>query len=631
MESELYNIHRKEIIDRRIGKLDSLFLWISSFSGLGFSIFVVYFKTSPGQYMPVFLLIGYSIVFGYIRGTVFSDSFTERIRGWNYLILGLCIYVPSAIIRFGELHVQTLVPYFPRLVPYFQLSFGIAVPFIYVFLAMRYALPRIYKSFEISYGHVTSKILGRTFLASLCLGCLLYMFGVALYQMKTDFLSLLLYVLFGIVFIAPLISEETIIQTFLKLEKYQRFVGVESVVNEKLRKASLASIVFGIIAFVIQWEFSACLTLSLWILLFFLAFCLPIFGLIFLLFFVYEADRVMINENADKELSENQLNELTKLVSVMNNRINDKSTQPTIREVKKENGKFAGKHFFALAFLAGLAVTFVIGGGLFVSYQYAPSYSFQPNYQGFAVARNYTQNIMPYFLRVRISTPTEQPVLYFRYDFSVAENGSYNFIFLFPFQVAQKISSTKSMNYNSTPYGTAVWLKNRVVDVDVGWKSKYIWGEFYVTNTFQSGTRGDYIFALPFIMGVGGPSDVIDELQRELKVAWHSPDVKVELEFTVPSRLQITQAYPQSFLGPDTLTITGNRTINMVRWNVSWPSQQFTVICRDNKETAYYQSILFLSGIFISIGAGVVVRSVYDAAREKCRLAEQNDWMLRQL
>jgi len=168
-------------------------------------------------------------------------------------------------------------------------------------------------------------------------------------------------------------------------------------------------------------------------------------------------------------------------------------------------------------------------------------------------------------------------------------------------------------------------MKHQVADVDVGWKSDYVWGEFYVTNTFQSGTRGDYIFALPFIMGVGGPSDVIDELQRELEIAWHSGDVGVELDFMVPSHLQITQAYPQSFSGPDTFTITGNRTINMVHWNISWPEQQFTIICRNGKESAYFQSILFLSGIFISIGAGIIVRSVYDAAKESCRPNEQND------
>lgn len=277
--------------------------------------------------------------------------------------------------------------------------------------------------------------------------------------------------------------------------------------------------------------------------------------------------------------------------------------------------RITGQHFFVKAFLIGLFVALVIGGGLFCRYQYAPSYSFQPNYHGFGIAHNQTQSYIPYLLIVRVSLLTEKPILYFRYYFSVEENGSYNFIFFFPFAIFQKIGSTESLKFNSTPHGSAVWIRHQVLDVG-SWKSDYIWGEFYVNKTFQSGTRGKYSFALPFVMGVDG-SNVIDQLQHELGLSWQSPAGRVELEFMVPSHLQIIQAYPQSFSGPDTLEIFGNRTVNKVYWNVSWLNQQFTIICRDGQEIAHYQSLLFFSGIFISIGSGLMVRSGYDAIKER--------------
>ena len=286
-------------------------------------------------------------------------------------------------------------------------------------------------------------------------------------------------------------------------------------------------------------------------------------------------------------------------------------------EREKKFSRFIGKHFFTLAFLIGLLITSAIGGGLFLLYRYAPSHSFNPNYRGFAIARNHTQSLIPYTLSVQVFVSSEKPKLYFRYDFAVAENGSYNFILIFPFNVTQMIRSTESMNFNVTPYGTAIWTKRQITDVGIGWRGDYVWGDFYIVNTFQSGTRGDYIFALPFFGGVGGSSDIIDRLQDELNVVWHSPDARVELEFVVPSRFKITQAYPRTFLGPDTLEISGNRTISRVQWSLSWPDQQFTIFCQDKGEIAHYESLLFLSGLFLSVGASIIVRSAYDAAKEK--------------
>lgn len=130
----------------------------------------------------------------------------------------------------------------------------------------------------------------------------------------------------------------------MRLEKYQQFVKVESIINERLRKISLGFIVSGMVAFVIQWEFLAYLTLYLWILSFILALCLPIYGLVFLMFFVNRAYRVRLNDRAEKEFSENQLDELKDLVSKINNgvtnRVEDESGQPTTDRAKKKSSKF---------------------------------------------------------------------------------------------------------------------------------------------------------------------------------------------------------------------------------------------------------------------------------------------------
>jgi len=222
---------------------------------------------------------------------------------------------------------------------------------------------------------------------------------------------------------------------------------------------------------------------------------------------------------------------------------------------------------------------------------------------------------MPYFMVVELFVG-EDITLYFRYDFSVADNGSYNFIFVFPFRITSVIYATEGLRYNATLYGSALWLTHEISDVGIGWKGDHISGRFSIANTFQSGTRGDYFFALPLFGGVGGASDTIDKLQSELRVTWHTPDTRVDLEFVVPSRFKITQAYPLTFSGPDTLEISGNRTINRVRWSVDWPDQQFTIICQNKGEMAYYDSLLFLSGLTLSVGSSIMVRSIYDWSKE---------------
>jgi hypothetical protein len=454
----------------------------------------------------------------------------------------LSFYVPSAIIKFGEPYFQTYLADYPKLTPYLQLLCAFAIPLTYVIINMRLAIPKVYENFSEPRGDVTRRILGRTLFASLYLGCTLYVLALALYEMKTDSLSLILYGLFLLLFVTSLASEEVIIRKLMRVEKKlgqnQQFIRLESIIDEKLRKISLGLIIIGVAAFVIMWQFPAYLTSALYASLFFIAFLFPVLGLVFLMFFVYKGDKAKLDEESRKQLKEKQLHELERLVDEMNVFLARTATSDSeaTKVNHKKNTTSSKRTFFAATLMIGLLITFGAGGGLFLLYQYAPSYSFNPNYRGFAIARNSSLTINPYFMVLRISVLGDMPILYFRYDFAVGENGTYNFIFIFPFRVADEIGSSEGLNVISTEYGSAIWLKHQVVDVQTGWKSQYVWGEYYIENTFQSGSRGDYFFALPLFLGVGGASETLDTLQSELGIVWHSPDVRVELEFIISSR-----------------------------------------------------------------------------------------------
>jgi hypothetical protein len=308
-------------IRERVGKLDSFFLWITSLVSLGFSLFIAYLKMPLAPYIPIFVLIGISISIGYIDGAIFSDSFTDRIRGWNYLLLGLSFYVPAAAVRFGEPYFKTFYTDYPKVSPYFEILLGLIIPIVYVLLNRRVAVPKVYRSFNIDTGEITNRILARTYSASICFGCLLYVLALALYETKMDNLSIALYVLFFILFIDLVISEEVKIRTLRKIEKFQQFVKIESIVDKKLYKISLALLAIGVVAFVILWSFSAFVTFYLLLLFFWLAFIFPILGLIILTLFVYRGERVQLNDESRIRLSETQLAELRSLINKINDHV----------------------------------------------------------------------------------------------------------------------------------------------------------------------------------------------------------------------------------------------------------------------------------------------------------------------
>lgn len=283
----------------------------------------------------------------------------------------------------------------------------------------------------------------------------------------------------------------------------------------------------------------------------------------------------------------------------------------TVKRKLEEWRPWIAKYFYYIFLLMGLLITFL--GGLYPYYLYysAPNYSFEPGFSGFGVARNQT-NILPWMMVVGIGV--DPPDLWFQYFFQCSINGTYNFIFVFPFNVISKISATENMSFRTTSRGSAIWLRYEVNDISVGWASKEIWGYFSIENTFQSGTRGSYTFLLPFGMGIH--PEVYGNLQRELNVPFHTPDTNITLQFGLPGHYKITGTFPPVSAGPNVWITPTNRSIETVEWEFETLRDSVTVQCQDPNEASYYQSLPFISGLGLSIGASIATRTIYDAVKE---------------
>ena len=88
----------KEYLDQRgrMGKLDSLLLYLTSLFGLLFSLIQALGFGIEGVIRLIPLLFSgmfLPIYFGYVRGALMTDSLEERIRGWLYLICGIPFYL----------------------------------------------------------------------------------------------------------------------------------------------------------------------------------------------------------------------------------------------------------------------------------------------------------------------------------------------------------------------------------------------------------------------------------------------------------------------------------------------------------------------------------------------------------
>jgi len=267
--------------------------------------------------------------------------------------------------------------------------------------------------------------------------------------------------------------------------------------------------------------------------------------------------------------------------------------------------------FFIVFIITGIAVS-CFSAYFLVFPSLVPRLStVNPNYSGLGTLVNKT-NVSPYLLVVIASAEPNE--LFFQYYFNCDENGTYNFLLSFPFNMSRKISSqpeNMSFNYSSS-YGTAIWSQY----YSNGTGSRSISGNFEIEDTFRSGSGGYYTFVLPFGFGVNS-QEIFGNLTSELNVTF-APGVRTDLYFNVDSsKYEITQTFPERKGGWLTMP---DRPINWT--GAAWElqeglSQSFIIYCRNPGEIRGGQVFLFLGGVILSIGIQIAIGGGYDLAKER--------------
>ena len=172
----------------------------------------------------------------------------------------------------------------------------------------------------------------------------------------------------------------------------------------------------------------------------------------------------------------------------------------------------------------------------------------------------------------------------------------------------------ENIHFNATPHGSLVWIKLYVDDVFSEPVKRSIEGRFYILNTFQSGTRGSYMFVLPF----RGASyrEVVEDIQRELDIDFHPLEgAEVSLFFSFPKRYKITQTFPPFSAGPTDSPF--DKEIKLVEWNLKRLQDSITIYCQDENEIARYQNYQFFAGLLLGIGIPMATQTIYEAVKER--------------
>ena len=129
MDNDLERKIEEINIKLRLGKLDSLFLFIPTLLGIAFSLSQFYLRIVEQEaivtvFTPILILtVGIPIYIGYYRGGISLDSIVERARGWIYLANSFLVYTYFLIatVFFGEA-IQTPVAYHPESMIYLLLA-----------------------------------------------------------------------------------------------------------------------------------------------------------------------------------------------------------------------------------------------------------------------------------------------------------------------------------------------------------------------------------------------------------------------------------------------------------------------------------------------------------------------------
>lgn len=290
----------------RLNKLDSFLLWVASLSGVGFSVFIAYFELAWAPYAPIFFLIFYALAIGYLKGAVFFDSFTERIRGWNYLLLGLITYISFISFYFNNQYIEKILPGYSLLI---QTIVIVIIIVIFILITVKRTTPWLYNNFDEPLCKVTRTILRRSMSASVLLGAILYLFAIILSVTNPDS-SLVIYIVTALLLIVPIAIEEDRIHKLLPLEKYYKYVEVEPLENRKYEKIFLNLLIITEVLFLVVLNLP--LKIPLEILLVLIALFISSFiGYICGLFYRDRGD--LIKEEVDIARSELSPDELAKL------------------------------------------------------------------------------------------------------------------------------------------------------------------------------------------------------------------------------------------------------------------------------------------------------------------------------
>ena len=299
----------------RINKLDSFFLWVASLSGIGFSIFIAYLRLPILTYAPVFILIAIGVGIGYLNGAVFRDSFTNRLRGWNYVIMGLAIYIPFAFLNSIGLGFANPTDY-----SFWSTLASMLVALIPVsiyLLSIKKITPKVYQSFNLPYDIVTKRILNRTTVASVLVGFTLFIVGSARHFIS-DSLSLVIFVLIILFLSWPIITEEIRVKKLLPLENFQDCINLVKLENNRFYKIFQVLLFIFMIFLIVSGQLPNGDLKVVISIISLIGFSVSIFGLLFGLLYSDRGDMVRIKDTLERHLTESQLQELNKNVNLAN-------------------------------------------------------------------------------------------------------------------------------------------------------------------------------------------------------------------------------------------------------------------------------------------------------------------------
>lgn len=235
--------------------------------------------------------------------------------------------------------------------------------------------------------------------------------------------------------------------------------------------------------------------------------------------------------------------------------------------------------------------------------------SYDPNYQGYGVATNNTVTPSVYDIWLSYSPSAFS----FYYEYLATTNGTYNFIFVFPFKVTNTLENPENMSITPTKTGTILSSSLSLNGLNQShFSGQALSAYFEIANTFLSENRGTYTIVLPF-----GGGDIYDQafdaIQGNLWVLPNN-EIPTDLYVSLPNSYSLTESIPTiSDLNPFTNPIT-NMTVSSLHWNFPDGLQNsVTVMCNDPQTINTLQNMPFWSGIFLGIGVSLIATTCYDS------------------